>query len=66
MENKHFLSQSNYTGPNYGKVFREETERRVHCPDLEIDEDTDWLDLFFSAGIIIVIMLLVIIALEWK
>jgi hypothetical protein len=57
--NKRFLHQSYADGPNYGRVFRDESQRRVHCPDLTLPAEPT-LDVFLNGGSIIIVLLLIL------
>lgn len=56
--NKRFLSQAEPDGPNYGRVFRDESQRRVHCPDLMLPSEPT-LDAFLNGGSAILLILLI-------
>ena len=58
MNNKQFLSQSHADGPNYGRVFRDKSQRRVYCPDLTLSSEPT-LDAFLNGGSAILLILLI-------
>ena len=57
MNNKQFLHQSNPNGPNYGRIFRDETQRRVHCPDLYLPTRVTGNIVVNSGSIILLILI---------
>ena len=61
MNNKQFLHQSNPDGPNYGRIFRDESQRRVHCPDLHV-QARQTADAFVNGGSIILLILIALAA----
>jgi hypothetical protein len=59
MQNKYFLHQSNPDSPNYGVMFRDETQRRVNCPDLHVEDQDALLAEAMIAGCVLLVLAII-------